>query len=197
MAQQLILPLNNTLLTASWKTEAYRKRFGFVHYGADMVSAKGNLLVYSCGAGEVLAAGYDAVLGNALVIRYPSALNRVTGEEEDVICRMFHLSRLMARKGDRLTKDTPLGFYGNTGQYGTGAHLHLEMDRDVLHPFHTPTISGRSAYFAGSRHGANDSTMSNPLEWLHCKESPPDYQSYTAAEDPYIRPEDREIAVIF
>jgi len=192
--QQLILPINQAKLTASWKTQSYRTRFGFEHYGIDLVSTAGQTLVYASGNGTVLAAGYDNVFGYYLVIRYQTA--RRPGFTGEVICRMFHFASLLVRAGQRVTKDTKLGYYGNTGLYTTGAHLHLEMDRDVAYPYYTPTLSGRSTRFLGKTYGANDASMDNPLSWLHCKVSPPDNQRYTTADNQFIRLEDRSIAII-
>lgn len=193
MAARLILPINRARLTASWKTAAYRQRFGFEHYGIDMVSAAGDTLVYASGEGTVLAAGRDSVLGNCLVVRYRDALNRESEQERDVICRMFHFDRLLVGKNAKLTKDTPIGRYGNTGMYSIGAHLHLEMDTDLAYPFHTPTLLGKSTLFSGKRQGATDAAMSDPLEWLYCKTSAPDRQTYTTAGDRYIRQQDRTL----
>lgn len=192
MSQRLILPINQARLTASWKTEAYQKRFGFPHYGVDLVSARGNTLVYASGSGEVLAAGFDSLLGNSLVIRYDSA-EAEDGRSWELICRMFHFGLLLVEEGWAVNKDTPLGYYGATRKYCLGAHLHLELDRDTRHPFHTPTLSGRSTFFRGSSLGATCETMENPIGWLFCKASPPDRQSYQTAEDSFIRMEDRRI----
>lgn len=194
MSQQLILPINHTKLTASWKTQSYRTRFGFGHYGIDLVSSTGQTLVYASGNGTVLAAGYDNVLGNYLVIRYAAA--RRPGFTGEVICRMFHFASLLVRAGQPVTKDTRIGHYGNTGLYSAGAHLHLEMDRDLAYPYYTPTLSGRSTRFLGRNLGATDATMDNPLSWLHCKVSSPDNQRFTTAKDPFIRSEDQTIVTI-
>lgn len=195
MRQKLILPINQAKLTASWKTDAYKARFGFGHYGVDLVSSAGRTAVYACGNGTVLAAGADSILGYYLVVRYDKAFCRA-GHECEVIARMFHFASLAVGAGRRLTKDTRLGSYGNTGIYSAGAHLHLELDRDLAFPYYTPTLSGRSTRFTGSRYGATDATMDNPLDWLYCKTSGPDYQSYATAEDEFIRPEDRSIPAI-
>jgi len=196
MNQRLILPLNHARLTASWKTEIYRSRFGFSHYGIDLVSSSGQTLVYASGEGEVLAAGWDNIFGNIAVLRYNGALNHITGRRADVICRMFHFDRLLVQRGRKVNKDTKIGYYGNTGQYSFGAHLHLEADTDTAFPFHTPSLSGRSTFFSGSRHGATDTAMLNPLALLHCKASPPDNQRYTAANGGFIHPEDLAIPII-
>ena len=159
-----------------------------------MVSSTGQSLVYASGNGTVLASGFDNVVGNYLVIRYDAA--RRPGYTGEVICRMFHFSSLLVRGGQRVTKDTKLGYYGNTGLYSSGAHLHLEVDRDLAHPYYTPTLFGRSTRFLGKHYGATDSTMDNPLSWLHCKVSPPDSQRYTTAWNLLIRGEDRAITEI-
>ncbi len=96
-SQKLILPINNTLLTASWQTEAYRRRFGFAHYGADMVSADGNRVVYSCGNGVVLAAGCDNILGNCVVLRLEPAGSR-SGRQAWIIGRLYHLAEMAVEK---------------------------------------------------------------------------------------------------
>lgn len=194
--QKLILPINRAKLTASWKTDSYRARFGFNHYGVDMVSAAGSRLVYAQGRGTVLLAGRDSVLGNTVVVRYEDVYNPNTGAGQDMIARMYHFDSLFCKKGQVLTKDSRLGYYGSTGQYAAGAHLHLELDTDLGYPFYTPTLSGVSTFFKGSRLGATDKTMVNPISWTHCKISAPDYQSYTTARDGYIRGEDWKMAKV-
>lgn len=69
MLQQLILPINKCKLTASWKTDSYRNKFEFVHYGADMVSTAGAVAIYASGDGEVVATGADSVVGNVVAVR--------------------------------------------------------------------------------------------------------------------------------
>lgn len=189
MSQKLILPINQTKLTASWKTPQYRQRFGFEHYGADLVSSLGQTLVYASGTGQVLLAGWDSALGYSLVLQYDSAQN-AQGQKAPLVCRMFHFRSLLAKAGQPVTGDTPLGRYGSTGLYSTGAHLHMELDRDTAHPYYTPTLAGSTTLFRGRRQGATDATMVNPMAWLWRKASPPDNQTYQTARDAYIRPED-------
>lgn len=196
MSQKLILPINNAKLTASWKTSSYTTRFGFTHYGIDMVSTKGVTTLYASGNGVVLKTGTDSVLGKILVIKYTDVYNKVTKRSCDIIVRYNHLASYYVIANQKVTKDTKIGLYGNTGAYSAGAHLHIEVDTDVEHPFFTPTLSGNSNYFKGKNSGANDKTMSNPLEWLYCKASKPDYQTYTTANDTYIRIEDKTIEKI-
>ena len=45
MAQQkLILPINETRITASYKNSNYKKQFGYTHYGIDMTDKNRRIL---------------------------------------------------------------------------------------------------------------------------------------------------------
>ncbi len=195
MSQRLILPINKTKLTASMKTTAYKTRFGVEHYGVDMVSAEGNLTLWASGEGTVVAAGKDSVVGNVVAVLYPGAVNHHTGKESNIIFRYYHLKEIMVQTGQTVDKDTTLGTYGNTGSLSTGAHLHLEADTDTAHPLYSPTVL-RSSFLQGRAAGANDKTMSNPLDWLHRKSDKPDNQTFTTANDAYIIQEDKIIPEI-
>lgn len=193
--QKLILPINKAKLTASWKTSAYLNRFGFVHYGADLVSTVGQTALYASGDGEVVAAGRDNVVGNVVVVRYNSALHRPSRFWRDVVFRYFHLASISVKKGQKVSKNTLLGYYGNTGILKMANHLHLEADTDTKYPLYSPTVKS-SNFIRGTTAGASDKTMRNPLEFLHCKTSRPDVQSYTHAGNSYIRTEDKKIEMI-
>lgn len=193
--QKLILPINKSKLTASWKTTAYTAKFGFIHYGIDLISTAGERTLYASGGGVALAAGTDSAVGNVVVVLYPGAYNRVTKKTQDVVFRYFHLGSIKVSRGQRVTKDTELGRYGTTGLVGTGAHLHLEADTDTTYFLYSPTVWS-SNFLRGRIYGANDKTMTNPLEWLHRKSSAPDNQMHTTANDQYIRAEDKTITVI-
>ena len=99
------------------------------------------------------------------------------------------------KKGNAVNKDTQIGRYGNTGLLKMAPHLHLEADADTAHPLFSPTVL-RSSFLHGRSAGANDETIRNPIDWLFCKQSPPDCQSYHTAGDIYIRPEDLEIEML-
>jgi murein DD-endopeptidase MepM/ murein hydrolase activator NlpD len=194
--QKLILPINKAKLTASIDTEAYKNRFGFRHYGADMVATNGSLTVYSSGNGTVVAAGYDNACGNVVAVYYPGCYNHRAQKTHDVILRYFHLGSISVRSGQKVNKDTRLGYYGHTGKYaGTGAHLHLEADSDTKYPLYTPTLSA-SNFLRGVSQGAipydsPGNTVINPLDMLHIKPNLPDWQGFTTAGDRYIRTSDR------
>ncbi|WRS26646.1 M23 family metallopeptidase [Oscillospiraceae bacterium MB08-C2-2] len=192
-SQRLILPINKCRLTASWKTDAYYNRFGFIHYGVDLISTTGavdgNRTVYASGEGVVLERGYDNVVGNMLAVLYLDAYNRVTGRIEDVVLRYFHLGSMNVSKWQKVTKDTVLGIYGATGSLKVSPHLHIESDTDIAYPLYSPTVYS-SNLLKGRKLGANDKTMQNTLEWLHCKTSPPDWQSYSTAQNSFVNTKD-------
>lgn len=194
MSQKLILPINSALVTASMKTKSYEEKFHCVHYGIDMVSSQGNRTVYASGDGEVLETGEDSVVGNVVAVRYPQAESR-NGDVCDIVLRYFHLEKTFVKKGDRLCKDTQIGHYGNTGAMKMAMHLHLEADTDTVHPLFSPTVL-RSSFLHGRSAGATDATVCNPLDWLFCKQSPPDCQSYSTVRDIYIRQEDLQIGMV-
>jgi GH25 family lysozyme M1 (1,4-beta-N-acetylmuramidase) len=195
MSQKLILPINKSKLTASMKTAAYKSKFGFEHYGIDMVSTAGDTTVWASGNGTVVAAGNDSVVGNVVAVLYPDAVNHKTGAAQGVVLRYYHLASIAVKVGQSVDKDCKLGQYGNTGSMSMALHLHLEADTDTAHPLYSPTVN-RSSFLKGRSAGANDKTMSTPLDWLHCKSDSPDNQTYTTAADAYITPADKSIPMI-
>ena len=205
--QKLINPINKACLTASIDTKAYTARFGFRHYGTDMVSTErdkdGKVVdsVWGLGNGTVLATGYDTACGWVLAILYPEAYNHRTSKVESIVVRHFHLKTIYVRVNQKVTKDTKIGKYGHTGKYaGTGPHLHLEADTDTAHPLYTPTVKA-SDFLRGTLQKAfpydsPQNTVRNIMDYLHYKTSAKDYQSYTTANNEYIRPEDKNIPFI-
>lgn len=188
-AQLLILPINLAVVTAGYKSTAYEKQMGFVHYGVDFFSKTGDTIVYAMGEGEVVAAGLDGTSGDysgmgwVTVIRYPRVYLPASEQVRDLVATTFHHQpgSLRVKAGDRVTKDTVIGRYGNTG--GTtvnggrmGSHLHLQFDVDTAHPLHCYGISGRASKIL--QRGTVDSTL-NPFGVLTMKTSAPDHQTVT------------------
>ena len=189
MAQKLILPINKCKLTASYKNAAYKTKFGFPHYGIDMVSTADSTTVYASGNGTVIAKGWDTNAGYCVIVKYPQAYNRITGQYKDVIFRYFHFGSINANLGTSVTKDTVLGQYGGSGLGGMNTwspHLHVEADTDTAYPAYSPTFSSSTEIIKGTSSGANDATMSSALNWLYKKATAPDNQTYTTAGDQYI-----------
>lgn len=165
--QRLILPINRAKVSAGYKVAAYKKHFGFAHYGLDMGSAEGNTTVYACGNGTVIATGMDGKhdkdrLGNCIVIVYKDVL-LPNGVQCDLSSRMYHFAKIQCKAGDIVTKDTLIGQYGNTGANGTGAHLHIEFDTDVQWPCHAVGIAASGNVI---KKGSVDSSVNPSTVWF-------------------------------
>lgn len=173
--QRLILPINSMRLTAGYKNANYRKQFGYNHYGIDMTDkAKSDKTVWGSGIGEVTHCGWHPSGGNVVVVVYRDC-ELTNGQVRDLAVRYYHLEKINVKVGQKITKDSRLGLYGNTGA-SSGAHLHIEIDTDVKYPNYTPqTSKSNDVLKAGS-----DSTI-NPVTALWVKKTSPDNQSVTNA----------------
>lgn len=172
MAQKLILPINKARVTAGYKNSQYRREFGFNHYGADMTDVnRKDYTVWASGNGEVVASGYDSKTGNTVVIIYRDCL-LTDGRTMDIVQRMWHFDKVYVKKGQKVTKDTKVGLYGDTGVYASGKHLHHEYDSDCKYPCHSPSFAGNTSIIK-----AGTDTTLNPNKVLWVKKTAPDYQS--------------------
>lgn len=173
--QRLILPINSMRLTAGYKNANYRKQFGYNHYGIDMTDkVKSDKTVWGSGIGEVTHCGWHPSGGNVVVVVYRDC-ELTNGQVRDLAVRYYHLEKINVKVGQKITKDSRLGLYGNTGA-SSGAHLHIEIDTDVKYPNYTPqTSKSNDVLKAGS-----DSTI-NPVTALWVKKTSPDNQSVTNA----------------
>lgn len=89
-----------------------------------------------------------------------------------MIQRIYHLDSINVSAGQAITKDSKLGNYGNTGQYSTGAHLHIEFDTDLNYPDYSPTLGTNSNIIK-----AGTDTVLNPANVMFVKKTAPDNQS--------------------
>lgn len=196
--QKLIQPQNNMRVTASYKNATYEAKLNLgVHYGMDSADLnRSDLQIWGMGNGTIVDVGTDTCFGNYIIVKYPQAYNWAKKRYADIGIRLYHFASVSVKKGQAVTKDTKMGIYGSTGTYATAAHLHMEVDEDTVNTHYTPSISGNTSKFKGRSAGANDSTMSNPLEWMHCKTSSPDSQTYTTNGDAYINAADKSIPVL-
>lgn len=171
MAQKLIFPINKMRVTAGYKNANYKKQFGYTHYGMDMTDqAKTDKTVWASGKGQVTHCGDHPTGGNVIVIVYKQC-QLVNGQVNDLVIRYYHLDKIYVKAGQKVTKDTRIGLYGNTGA-SAGAHLHIEIDMDTKYPNYTPqTSTSNNVLKAGI-----DSTI-KPMLALWCKSTAPDYQS--------------------
>lgn len=185
--QKLILPVNNAKVTAGFKNDQYRKKYGYIHYGHDIISTKqDNLTIYACGKGTVKAAGKDKVLGNVVVIQYNQVYNENTKKAQNVIVRCYHMQSVNVKAGQAVTKDTKIGVMGNLGKLCDGVHLHLEIDSDIYYPCYSPTLGTSSNII---KKGTD--TVINPAYILHVKTTKPDSQTIDYAADNYVSESDK------
>ena len=173
MSQRLILPINKCRITAGYKNSNYVKEFGYTHYGVDMTDKdRKDYTLYASGKGVVSHAGFNKSGGNVVVIVYKDC-ELPFGGTRDIVLRYFHLKTIKVKVGQKVNKDTVIGFYGNTG-YSSGAHLHLECDTDANYPNYTPQISSGASNSVLKKGIAT--TMLNPTSVLWVKTTRPDYQ---------------------
>lgn len=191
MSQKLILPLNKAQLTAGYKNPAYRKKFGFKHYGIDLSNGPADdRTLWGMGAGTVAACGYDTIFGNTVVMTYPDVLIPATGKVQDLTVRLYHLASIAVKPGQKITTATKLGIMGNTGKYSTGAHVHVEIDQDAKMPTYAPGLSRSSNII---KKGI-DTTL-RPSDVLYIKPSPPDKQSLSFAAGIYAEVKEAKLPV--
>ena len=87
------------------------------HTGIDMACPAGTPIHASMG-GKVLTAGWSNVFGNYVIINHENGYQTLYG----------HMSKIIAKKGQRINQGTLIGLVGSTG-YSTGPHLHFTVYR--------------------------------------------------------------------
>ncbi|MBQ0040328.1 MAG: M23 family metallopeptidase [Treponema sp.] len=85
------------------------------HKGLDMACPTGTP-IYACRSGKVLKSSFSPLYGNYVVIEHIDGYQTLYA----------HMSKALAKKGDRVGQGTKIGLVGNTG-YSTGPHLHLSV----------------------------------------------------------------------
>lgn len=125
-----IQPVSNKDLkqTASgfgWRVDPIYQTRRF-HQGMDF-SAPIGTPVYVTGDGTVKKAGYERGYGNVVYIDHGYGYVTVYA----------HLSKILIRKGAKVTRGTEIAHVGNTGK-STGPHLHYEVhyNGNVMNPMH-------------------------------------------------------------
>ena len=98
------------------------------HQGLDLAAVTGQD-VFAAQGGTVIAAGPAGGHGNQVQLQHAGGL----------VTRYSHLSRILVRVGDALSRGERLGLAGRTGD-ATGPHLHFELWRG-----NGPVGSARSA----------------------------------------------------
>lgn len=85
------------------------------HNGIDIAAAKDTPVLATAG-GIVRYTGYQTKLGNTVVIDHGNGIRTYYG----------HLSKIMVRKGQKVSRRDLVGLVGSSG-YSTGPHLHYEI----------------------------------------------------------------------
>lgn len=173
--QKLIMPISDAKITCGYKNSYYKSIYNMHHYGIDMVSVSGNRELYGLGNGTVVAAGWDGITsskngsgsgcGYVLVVKYEGVYNHNTKKSIDVICTFMHMREApLVKKGDKVTTKTLLGYYGGTGAYVNGDHLHLQFDTDTKYPLNCMPLAATGHKIL--KRGTIDSTV-EPCYILH------------------------------
>lgn len=98
--------------TSAGKTSSFHDGVDYATYGIKAAQ-------YAIGDGEVITVGCDTTYGGALFVwvKYPKL---------GIKLLHYHLDRYCVRAGDKVNKNTIIGYTGRTGR-ATGIHLHLGM----------------------------------------------------------------------
>lgn len=166
--QCLILPIKDAKLTCGYKNAAYYRSYGFAHYGADFVSCSNRRELYGLGHGTVYKVGWDGIgvsvnsansgCGYVLIVIYDNVLIRNKGTYQNVVCTYMHMKDMpLVKVGTEVTTSTLLGYYGGTGAYVDGDHLHIQFDLDDKHPEYCMAVAKSGHKIL--KHGTVDTTV--------------------------------------
>lgn len=105
---------------SGWISRGYLEEDGtdIGHHGIDIAAAKGTP-VRAVQDGRVMAAGWDDVYGNIVVIEHSDSLTTVYGHNE----------KIWVKEGENVTKGQVIASVGSTGR-STAPHLHFEVLKD-------------------------------------------------------------------
>jgi len=97
-----------------YRTDPFIGKRAF-HGGIDLAVPQ-NTSVVSCASGRVEKAGYTRINGNFIIIDHGNKYKSYYG----------HLSKILVKKDDAVTKGQAIGLSGNTGR-STGPHIHFQI----------------------------------------------------------------------
>lgn len=112
-------PIDNAEITSGFgrRTDPFNGRLS-IHPGVDLAASYGSK-VFATSDGVVVFSGRKAAYGNAVDIEHGFG----------IVTRYGHLSKLVAKVGEKVKKGQLIGLEGSTGR-STGAHLHYEVRVD-------------------------------------------------------------------
>ena len=111
------------VITSDFGDRYYRSNATQYHRGVDFRASTGTP-VYAVMSGTVDFAGTSGNAGKMIRLKH-----NLTIDEQAVISRYLHLSRIDVKKGATVHKGQQIGLSGNTGA-GTAAHLHFDIALD-------------------------------------------------------------------
>ena len=129
----------------------YGRRGGRLHAGMDFPTPSGTPMV-AVSDGAIVGRTSGGPAGNKLSLATDMA---------GIVAGYHHLSRFVARMGQKVSKGDVIGYSGNTGR-STGPHLHFSIKRDGSYVNPAPYLSG--AGVAGT--GEGDDGFWNPFAGL-------------------------------
>lgn len=88
------------------------------HAGCDLTAPQGTELTAPC-EGTISKAERDSGYGESVEIK-------CLVENQELIMKFAHMSKLDVREGDRISRGAKIGLSGSTGK-STGPHLHFEV----------------------------------------------------------------------
>jgi murein DD-endopeptidase MepM/ murein hydrolase activator NlpD len=133
-------PVTNANFTSGYGTRSDPFRgSAAMHAGVDLAGPLGTP-IYATADGIVARSSYEGAYGNLVEINHG----------EGIQTRYGHLSRLIARPGQRVRRGELIGLMGSTGR-STGSHLHYEVriDGRAVNPI--PFIQGGDSLAAVQR----------------------------------------------
>jgi murein DD-endopeptidase MepM/ murein hydrolase activator NlpD len=96
-------------------TSPFGRRWGRLHAGADFAAAHGSP-IYATADGVISFSGWGNGYGNLVKIDHAFGIET----------RYAHLSKILVKSGQRVSRGQQIGAMGNTGR-STGTHLHYEV----------------------------------------------------------------------
>lgn len=164
-AQLLYYPMIDCTVAAGYKNAKYKRAYGYTHYGVDFDSKRAvDFKVTASGYGTVVGVEKNNnSVGYVLIIRYDKAYNPNTKKTQTLILRYYHLFDCYVEEGEDVKPYQVIGMV--SGPHKWWNHVHLEIDRDFLHPCHTPQVSETASKML-RKAGATDKTMLNPINVL-------------------------------
>jgi murein DD-endopeptidase MepM/ murein hydrolase activator NlpD len=119
--EQLLASTPSVWPTRGWITSVFGSRDDpftggrVMHAGIDLAAAEGTQVVAPA-AGTITQAGDNGGYGNFIAIDHGRG----------IVTQYGHLSRVLVKTGDKVTRGQHIGAIGNTGR-STGPHLHYEV----------------------------------------------------------------------